>query len=197
LSDDSERTCVEDPKAAEIRKSIQVFEKRFNLYLALSVVYGFFFINYIDLSISGSGHEGYHLWLVFMYFFPFLVLTVLFPRNWQLTIGLGLLASLMNDVFYGLVANFMGIDINLGWYYSLWLIPSGTTLFDLNLGITVIPVYSWMMALSIYGRIAIVILLLWSWKSQAKIRCINQPRTKLGFLEDFWKRIPKIYNFFH
>lgn len=116
-----------------------------------------------------------------MYFFPFVALTIFDFRNWQLTVGLGLVASLMNDVFYGLVKFLVGIPIDLVRYYGLWLIPSGTLLFNLNLGFTDIPVYSWMMALSIYGRIALIFLLLWTWKAQAKIRCLNEPPKKRNY----------------
>jgi CheY-like chemotaxis protein len=154
-------------------KSTKDFNKKFILYLVFAVVYGFVFINYIDV-LSG-GYEGYHLWLVIMYFFPFATLSMLFPRNLQLTIGLGLLVSLMNDVFYGVVRNLMGVyPLDLTWYYHNWLIPSGTTLFQLNLGFSVIPVLSWMMALSIYIRIIAVFILLRIWTVQAKNRYLNQ-----------------------
>jgi hypothetical protein len=137
-----------------------------------AIVYGFVFINYIDV-LSG-GYEGYHLWLVIMYFFPFATLSMLFPRNLQLTIGLGLLVSLMNDVFYGVVRNLMGVPYDLTVYYNHWLIPGNATLFQLNLGFTVIPVVSWMMALSIYIRIIAVFILLRIWTVQAKTRYLNQ-----------------------
>ena len=75
-------------------------------------------------------------------------------KNWQLTLGLGLIASLMNDVFYNLIRDLIGIHINLTNYYSLWLIPQNATLLNLNLGFAVISVSSWMMSLSIYLRVA-------------------------------------------
>jgi CheY-like chemotaxis protein len=153
-------------------KSTKDFDRKFILYLVFAVVYGFVFINYIDV-LSG-GYEGYHLWLVIMYFFPFATLSMFFPRNLQLTIGLGLLVSLMNDVFYGVVRNLMGFPLDLTWYYHNWLIPGGTALFNLNLGFTVIPVFSWMMALSIYIRIIVVLILLIIWNIQAKTRYLNQ-----------------------
>ncbi len=141
----SEKTCIEDPRYAETRKTLLGFDKKFKLYVVFSVVYGLVFINYIDV-ISG-GYEGYHLWLVIMYFFPFATLSMLFPRNLQLTVGLGLVVSLMNDVFYGVVRNVMGFPLDLTWYYNRWLLPGNATLFQLNLGFIVIPVLSWMMAL--------------------------------------------------
>ncbi len=129
------------------------------------------------------------MWLTIMYFFPFIILTLTFPKNWQLTVGLGLLASLMNDVFYGIVRSFMGYQIDLVWYYHLWLVPSGTILFTLNLGIVNIPVYSWMMSLSIYGRIPIIIVLVWLWKRQARIRYLSEPLWEKNFLLKWRKKI--------
>ncbi len=89
-------------------------------------------------------------------------------RNWQLTLGLGLTASLMNDVFYGAVKALFGMPLDLQWYYSNWLIPQDTRLFSFNLGFGVVPVYSWMMAASIYLRVAAVAVLFWVWKRQIK-----------------------------
>lgn len=137
--------------------------------IVFSVLYGLIFINYIDIVLPGGATSGYHLWLVLMYFLPFAGFSLLNLKNWKLTVGLGLIASLMNDVFYGLTKYLIGIPYDLTRYYSLWLIPQNTILFNLNLGFTVLPVYSWMMALSIYARIIPVVLLLWSWKKQAAI----------------------------
>ena len=142
---------------------------RFSLLVGFAVVYGLVFINYIDLITNGSGQGGYHLWLVFMYFLPFVGFSFLNWKNWQLTLGLGLTASLINDVFYGPVGAFSGIThLDLNWYYSNWLIPQGTELFRFNLGFGVLPVYSWMMAASIYGRAAVVVVLFWLWKRHTK-----------------------------
>ena len=177
----SEKTCIEDPNYVEIRKTMQTFERRFKFYVFFSVFYGLVFLNYIDIITPGGAFGGYHLWLTIMYFFPFMVLTVSFPRNWQLTVGLGLVASLMNDVFYGLISNLMGGSIDLTRCYNHWLVPGNATLFEFNLGFTVLPVYSWMMALSIYGRIIIVYVLLRTWKAQAKIRCLTEMPKKRSF----------------
>ncbi len=172
----SDKFCIEDHSDIETVKILQVFERKFNLYVVFSVVYGFVFVNYIDI-ISG-GFNGYHLWLIIMYFFPFITLSIFFPRNWQLTLGLGFIASLMNDLFYGVVRNLMGFPLDLKWYYISWLIPGNATLFHLNLGFAVLPVISWMMALSIYARFIVVFFLLRTWKIQAKVRCVNDARTK-------------------
>jgi hypothetical protein len=141
--------------------------KRFSLLFAFAVVYGLVFINYIDIFTSGA-NSGYHLWLIFMYFLPFAGFSMLNVRNWQLTLGLGLTASLMNDVFYGPVRCLFGLPLDLQWYYSNWLIPQGTELFHFNLGFGLLPVYSWMMAASIYGRVAVVVALFWLWKRQTR-----------------------------
>jgi hypothetical protein len=176
MSKDSAKPCIEDPRSVEIRKTIQAFEKKFTAYMILSIVYGLVFVNYID-NISG-GYEGYHLWLLIMYFFPFIALTVFYPRNWQLTIGLGLVTSIMNDLFYGVVRNLMGFTLNLKWYYTAWLIPSNTFLFQMNLGFAILQVLSWMMAISIYARIIAVFFLLKSWRAQAKIRCLTEAQAR-------------------
>ena len=122
------KTCIEDPNYVETRKAIKTFERRFKFYLLFSVFYGLIFLNYIDIITPGGVYGGYHLWLSVMYFFPFVALTLSFPRNWQLTLGLGLVASLMNDVFYGLIKNFVTGPYDLTQYYTLWLTPSGATL---------------------------------------------------------------------
>ena len=183
----SEKTCIEDPSYFETIKTMQTFERRFKLYLAFSIFYGLIFLNYIDIITPGGIYGGYHLWLSIMYFFPFIALTLSFPRNWQLTVGLGLIVSLMNDVFYGLIRNLVG-PYDLTRYYTLWLIPGNATLFEFNLGFAVLPVYSWMMALSIYGRIVIVYVLLRTWKAQAKVRCLTEMPKKRSF-GNWWKNI--------
>ena len=135
--------------------------------MAYSILYGLVLINYID--IVSSGGYAYHLWLVAMYFAPFVIFSLIDPKDWKLTAGLGLIASLMNDVFYGLVLYLVGKSIDLFWYYKLWLIPHNETLFYLNLGVFHIPVFSWMMALSIYSRIILVYLLIKKWKMEPSV----------------------------
>jgi hypothetical protein len=89
----------------------------------------------------------------------------------------------------------MGYQIDLGWYYRLWLIPSGTVLFTLNLGIVNIPVYSWMMCLAIYGRIPIIVWLVWRWRQQAKSRYIGESMPEKGnLLTKWWKTVEKKLN---
>lgn len=140
-------------------------KKELKIYILFSIVYGLVFINYIDISntISSNPINGYHLWLIFMYFIPFSILAVYkIKKNWSLVIFLGLLTSLMNDVFYGLTMYLFSpiSNIDLGRYYYLWLIPQSEQLFSLNLGFVIIPIYSWIMAISIYIRIIIIVILL-------------------------------------
>ncbi len=156
---------IESPKQVQTRQEFAFFGKKFWPYIVLSILYGLIFINYIDILFSGY---GYHIWLTVMYFFPFIALFITFPKNWQLVVGLGLISSLMNDLFYGTVKYAIGMSVDLSKYFSLWLIPQGDLLFSLNLGFTVLPVYSWMMALSIYARIILVVGLLWIWRRHAR-----------------------------
>lgn len=124
---------------------------------AYSILYGLVLINYID--IMSSGGYAYHLWLIAMCFAPFVILSLVDPKDWRLTVSLGFISSLMNDMFYGPAVYLAGKSIDLIWYYKLWLIPHSETLFDLDFGILRIPVFSWMMALSIYTRIILVYML--------------------------------------
>ncbi len=166
---------------------LQLVNKKFKIYILLAVVYGLIFINYIDLFFSG---HGYHLWLTAMYFFPFFALTTLhFRRNFRLTLSLGLIASLMNDLFYYPVGYIFGVHADLTRYYTLWLIPSNTFLFNLNLGFAVFSVFSWMMALAIYWRIFLVCIMLRAWKIQADARCIDGKEVRQKTRLKFWDKI--------
>jgi len=135
-------------------------QNKLSFLFIFAVIYGLVFINYIDIITDGYSQKGYHLWLVLMYFLPFAILSVINLKNWKLTIGLGLVVSIMNDVFYGLIRNLIGAPYDLSQYYNRWLLSGDTVLFSLNLGFATIPVQSWMMALSIYLRIAVVFFLL-------------------------------------
>jgi hypothetical protein len=126
-----------------------------------SVVYGLVFINYIDIVFIGT--YAYHLWLTVMYFTPFIAISLTRPENWKLSIGLGLLSSLMNDLFYGTMKFLIGRSVNLSRYYTLWLIPSAEPLFIMNLGFIQFQVFSWMMALSIYARLFLTSFLFRKW----------------------------------
>jgi hypothetical protein len=139
------------------------FDGKLRFLIAFAVIYGLVFINYIDIISPGGLDYGYHLWLVLMYFLPFMALLISDLKNWKLTVGLGLLVSLMNDIFYHLVKYSFGMNVDLLNAYSLWLVPQNRVLFNLNLGLAVIPIASWMMASSIYVRIAITFITLRRW----------------------------------
>ena len=177
----------DEPKKVDRMKMLQLVNKKFKFYIALSIIYGVIFINYIDLVYSG---HGYHLWLIAMYFFPFFALSVFnLRRNLRLTLALGFIASLMNDLFYGPIGYLFGLRSDLARYLTLWLIPSNNFLFNLNLGFVTIQVFSWMMALSIYGRIALVLVMLRAWKIQANARCINGKEERKKTRLKFWDKI--------
>ncbi len=152
------------------------------------MLYGLIFINYIDLVYSG---EGYHLWLIVMYFFPFFGLSAMtFRRNFRLTLALGLIASLMNDLVYSTMGNLMfGSHYDLARYFSLWLIPSNAVIFKLNFGFTLVNVYSWMMAVSIYVRIFLIFVLIRAWKIRAEARCIDGKEQLKKTRLKFWDKI--------
>lgn len=172
-------------------------EKKIPFLFAFAVIYGLIFINYIDIVTPGGDLSGYHIWLVLMYFLPFATISIFDIKNWKLTVGLGLVTSLMNDVFYGSVRYLMGQPVNLSNYYSLWLIPQSNVLFNLNLGFTVIPVQSWMMASSIYLRLAATFLLLEGWKyvlPNWRIPAyLSLRRQKIGNLKPIIQYEPEMY----
>jgi hypothetical protein len=135
-------------------------EGKLPFLIIFAVLYGLVFINYIDVMTPGGSDSGYHLWLALMYFLPFVGFSMFNVKNWRITLGLGLIASLMNDLFFGPFKYLIGYSYNIAGYYHLWLIPQNSLLFHMNLGFAVIPVQSWMMSASIYLRIAATCLLL-------------------------------------
>ncbi len=132
-----------------------------------ALFYGFILINFIDSSFNNNNltyGPYYHFWLIAMYFAPFVLIGILLPDHWEIFVALGLLASIMNDGLWGfwhiLVGDFSSSQF-WSWLYQ-WYVPTSDVLFDLSLGVKV-PVYGWMMALSIYGRAVVVGLLLRKW----------------------------------
>jgi len=133
--------------------------------LLYSFIYGTIFINWIDLFVVSNRVPGYHLWLTFMYFLPFL-LVLMFKGlgDWELTLGFGLFTSLMNDLLYYIVGKFIfGLKIDLLEWYRCQLLPicDKGVVFDF-LFFKVKP-YPYLMPLSIYARMLIVYLLLLKW----------------------------------
>lgn len=127
-----------------------------------SVAFGALHVNYIDLVVPGSQVPGYHLWLVVHYFVPFLTVVLLFgARYWDVTLALGLLASLMNDLLYFPVGNLLlGRNYDLLDCYLFQLgFKDGEVRWRFNGGFFTVPVSSWLMAFTIYARIVAVALL--------------------------------------
>lgn len=175
-----EKTFFEDLRCEQTRRAVQAFRRYFKLFFIFSVVYGLIFINYIDILIQGG--YGYHLWLIVMYFFPFVVLSLIFPHNWPLTIGLGLLSSLMNDMFYGPIKYLVGVQLDLTSYYTLRLLPSNVAMFKMDVGFAVVQIYSWTMVISIYSRIVLIVVLWKVWNSQTRVRCLSEESVKAALL---------------
>jgi len=136
-------------------------------------------INWVDLiGVARDPLHVYHLWLIAMYFAPFLPLVLLYGvKDFKLFLAMGLLTSLMNDLFY-FFASFVLMTGNFTWS-QLWSFYA----FQLGLdgwqykwvfqgGIIQFPVYSWLMALSIYARIAIVIISSELWIRKSKIKSL-------------------------
>jgi hypothetical protein len=110
--------------------------------------------------------------LIALYFAPAYGLFALYgTRDWELYLAIGLLASLMNDLFFYPVGELMHLvsGINLLAWYKLQLGLDGWAVdFWFKGGLFTFPVWSWLMGLSIYLRIITVILLseLWLRKHQ-------------------------------
>jgi hypothetical protein len=195
------RIDLQPPKTppTEKHKLAGAIKTKKTLFLvAFAVVYGLVFINYIDIITNGGSNSGYHLWLVLMYFVPFAILSVLDIKNWKLTLGLGLLASVMNDVFYGAMRTVMGFPLDLANYYNLWLIPQNKILFTMNLGFTTIPVESWMMATSIYLRFGAIFALLEGYKHLPNLQLptyvsLRRQKVKVGGLKPTRQYEPEIF----
>lgn len=139
--------------------------------ILFSAFYGLVMVNWIDLY--GSSAPGYHIWVILTCMAPFGVLLVFQGfKDWQVAFALGLLVSLMNDLGY----YFMG-DLLFGFHVSLipWLgnqlgFRGNLTLFTFQGGFFSFPVTSIMMGISIYARIAVVVVVLYSWwKHPARI----------------------------
>jgi len=136
----------------------------FRLFI-FSIVYGLFYVNYIDLVVPGSNVPGYHAWLGVTYFISFIpVILILGLREWKLVLCLGLVASLMNDLFYYPISLlFFGRAPDLySWYMFQLGFRGFTTAWTFNAGFLTFKVTSLLMGASIYARVAIIVALtLW------------------------------------
>ncbi len=129
-----------------------------------ALFYGFVNVNWIDLYYNQV--PAYHVWLILTYMAPFGVLLVFQGfKNWQLALSLGLLVSLVNDLGYYFSGDlFFGFHVQLiPWLQGQLGFEGSKVLFVFQGGLFTIPVTSYLMAASIYGRIAVVVGVLYHW----------------------------------
>ena len=132
-------------------------------------VYGLIFCNWVDLFAGGAyitAIPAYHIWFTLMLFIPFFAVVLLFgTKDIELTIALGLLASLMNDIFYFVVGDaFFGFNVAiLPWWANQFGLNGNAPCFVFQGGFFTFTVTSWMMGAAIYARIAVVALILRSY----------------------------------
>jgi hypothetical protein len=132
--------------------------------LVYAFLYGLFIINIIDLTIKVFA--WYHIFLIMLYFFPFIIVCLILGfDDWELLVGLGLLASLMNDLFYGVIGNILfhtNYDLS-EWFMNQLGFNDGKYLFTFMGGLFTLKVTSLIMGLSIYARIMLVYAVLYKW----------------------------------
>ncbi len=144
-------------------------------YLAVNifaVLYGLTVINYIDLNeylIRNWAPDGWYSFVfVVLCGLPFLPLSIWLTRKETRTrykrilivLGFGLFVTLCNDLGLGISwYSFGATHLDYRWMYTFNLGLAGTTTtWTAQFGILQIPVSSFLMAGSIYARIAVVAL---------------------------------------
>jgi len=143
--------------------------------IVFALFYGFVNINWIDLYYNQV--PAYHIWLILTYMAPFGVLLVFQGfKDWQLALSLGLLVSLMNDLGYYFSGDlFFGFHVQLvSWLSGQLGFEGGKLLFTFQGGAFTIPVTSYLMGASVYGRIAVVGGVLYHWWSHP----VEPPRSR-------------------
>jgi len=135
---------------------------------SFAVLYGLLPINWIDLFNPAA--PGYHVWLIIMYMAPFGLVVLmegfsLFP----VAFSLGLLASLMNDLFYYPVGDlFFGMKINvLSWWQGQLGLDGFKHIFTFQGGYFSLDVTSMLLGASVYLRMIVVVFLLYKWSHRA------------------------------
>jgi len=144
--------------------------KRWHLTLlklfAFSIVYGLFFINWIDLF--NVTIPAYHIWFLSMLFMPFFISVIFYgKRDIELFVALGLMSSLMNDVFYFAIGDalFSFHVALIPWWANQFGLNGWNPCFVFQGGFFHFTVVSWMMGSSIYARIVVVgVILRQYWK---------------------------------
>ena len=132
--------------------------------VVFALAYGFVNVNWIDLYYNQV--PAYHIWLILTYMAPFGVLLVFQGlKDWQLAFSLGLLVSLVNDLGYYFSGDlFFGFHVQLvPWLEGQLGLEGARLLFVFQGGLFTIPVTSYLMGASIYGRVAVVVLVLYHW----------------------------------
>ncbi|MEM2615097.1 MAG: hypothetical protein QXO15_12875 [Nitrososphaerota archaeon] len=131
-----------------------------------SIFYGAFIINIIDLGLPIQ--DWFHIFLTIAYFSPSIILLIILGwRSWDLALAIGLLISLMNDLFYAPVGNLLAAtNYDLARWYArqLGLLGSEPAWF-FRAGIIFFRTTSLIIGISIYIRfIAACILILEWWR---------------------------------
>jgi hypothetical protein len=146
-----------------------------------ALVYGVVVINYVDLTSTGG--PFYHLWLLCAAFAPFLpLLFVIGLRSWKLVLAMGLLVTLLNDLTYAPMGNFLfnqGRDL-LSWYSNQLGLAGWAYRFYADFGFFRVPAWSWLMGLTVYLRAAAIGVLLWSWRRSDVTQQNTQGRRTSG-----------------
>lgn len=131
---------------------------------SFAVLYGLLPINWIDLFNPAA--PGYHVWLIMMYMAPFAIVVLMDGLSLlPLALSLGLLASLMNDLFYYPVGDvFFGMKVNvLAWWQGQLGFDGLHSIFTFQGGMFSFDVTSMIMGASVYLRIFIVVFLMYRW----------------------------------
>lgn len=134
--------------------------------LLYSAIYGFFHVNYIDLLAASLDFPAYHLWIICLYFAPFIPLLFVYDfKNWEIVLSVGFLASLMNDLgYYPAGMLLFGRTYDLLAFYKFQLGFEGLKVgWYANFGFVKIPVSSLLMAFTIYVRVLFTFVLVVYW----------------------------------
>jgi hypothetical protein len=136
---------------------------------SFSVIYGLLPINWIDLFNPTA--PGYHVWLVIMYMAPFAIVVLMDGLyQWPLALSLGLVASLMNDLFYYPVGNlFFGMHVDVvSWWQRQLGFDGFQHIFTFQGGIFSFDVTSMVMGASVYLRLLVALVLLYKWSHSSR-----------------------------
>ncbi|RLG44402.1 MAG: hypothetical protein DRN78_00180 [Thermoproteota archaeon] len=126
------------------------------LLIALAIIYGGFFVNYIDLRVAGDV-PGYHLYLLVLYAIPFIPVLIL-KGDISLFVLLYMITSLMNDLLYAPMAVVLtGFPSDRLAYAIEYQFTNSSWYFDM--GYASIPVTGESLLLSVIARILIIALI--------------------------------------